>query len=309
MQTTNLTPSPPFSNPGARWLAPPRRRLLRLSAGLAALASPLIGSPLAGAARAEAGGIVRVAGNGGAMGAMRQLASAHADRTPGAEMRFVPNLGSSGGIAALLAGVVDLAVAARSTNERERIAGAVCTAYARTPICFATHPGVADITSLTPDDAARILSGDQSQWPDGSPIRPVRRPHNDAMTLALSAASPTMQRAMERLQRRPGITTAGNDQDNAEALESVRGAFGAITLAQHLTERRRLRLLTLDAVEPTAAALAEGRYPLAITLYAVVRADASPATVAFQEFLLGADGAAGLRATGHDVPTPAGRAS
>lgn len=273
--------------------------------GVPAVALGLVASR-PGAGRAT-GSVLTLAGNGGAMGAMRRLAEAYRVREPALEVRFLPNLGTSGGINAALEGTIGVALAARPANERERTAGARSVAYARTPFAFAVDPAVS-VRDVTMAEVGRILSGEMVAWPDGTRIRPIRRPHNDTDTHLLATISPAMARSVELLMRRPGVTTAGNDQDNADALESVVGAFGAITLAQQQTERRRVALLALDGMPPSVAAMVAGRYTLAKTLHAVTRGAPAPVVAGFLDFVFGADGRDILAASGHEPISGAGAA-
>ena len=80
----------------------------------------------------------------------------------------------------------------------------------------------------------------------------------------------------------------------------MHGSFGAITLAQFLSEGRRLTLLALDGVEPTPRAMAEGRYPLSTTFRFVTRAEAVPAAAAFMGFVAGPEGGAVLAGLGQE---------
>ena len=109
-----------------------------------------------------------------------------------------------------------------------------------------------------------------------------------------------MARAVAAAQRRPGLVTAGTDQDKADALEAVHGSFGAITLAQFLSEGRRLALLALDGVDPSPGAVAAGRYPLSKTFCFVTRAEAAPAAAAFMAFVAGPEGGALLAGLGQE---------
>ncbi len=273
----------------------------------AAAALPAIGwTP---SARAS-GGAVRIAGTGGALGTMRALAEAHRRRDSAAEVRFLPNLGTSGGIAAVLEGAADIALAGRPPNDAERAAGArrtpyARTPYARTPFAFATRAEAAATRAVTLDDVVRIYAGEIADWPDGTPIRIVRRPATDSDTALLASASPVIARAVAAAGRRPGLLTAGRDQDNADALEAVHGSFGGITLAQFLSEGRRLALLALDGVEPTPGAVAAGRYPLCKAFFFVTRAEPAPAAAAFMRFVAGPEGAAVLAGLGQE-PVGAG---
>lgn len=266
-----------------------------------AAAATLIAAGRTLPARASSARLVRITGTGSAMGTVRELAEAHRRRSPAvAEVQFLPNLGTTGGIAAVLEGAADVALAARPLKDAERAAGAREVAYARTPLAFATKAGGPALRAVAMDDVVRIYAGELAEWPDGKPIRVVRRPSSDMGYIALAAASPAMADALAAAQRRPGLVTAGTDQDNAEALETVHGSFGAITLAQFLSERRRLTLLALDGVEPTPRAVAEGRYPLSVTFRFVTRAEPAPAAAAFMEFAAGPDGGAILAGLGQE---------
>ena len=201
-----------------------------------AAAAALFAAGRAPSSLASSGPPVRIGGTGGALGTVRALAEVHRRRDPAAaEMRLLPSLGTSGGIAAVLEGAADIAVAGRPPNDAERAAGARHAPFARTPFAFATRAGGAAIRAVALDDVARIYAGELAEWPGGAPIRVVRRPASDSDTLTLAALSPAMARAVAAAQRRPGLVTAGTDQDNADALEAVHDSFGAITLAQFLS--------------------------------------------------------------------------
>ncbi len=270
-------------------------------------AAALLAAGRASPACASGGPPVRIGGTGGAVGTVRVLAEAHRRRDPAAaELRVLPNLGTSGGIAAVLEGAADIALTARPPTDAERTAGARHAPYARTPLAFATRAGGSTrAVAVAIADVARIYAGELADWPDGGPIRVVRRPATDSSTLTLAAVSPAMARAVAASLRRPGLVTAGTDQDNADALEAVHGSFGAITLAQFLSEKRRLSLFALDGVEPTADAVVAGRYPLSKTFCFVTRTEPSPAAAAFMGFVAGPEGGAVLAGLGQE-PVDAG---
>jgi phosphate transport system substrate-binding protein len=280
--------------------AAPRETGRRTALAAAAAAATFFSGRRAPAARASGAAAVRIAGTGGALGAMRALVEAHRRSDPSAAaVRFLPNFGSSGGISAVLEGEADLALTARPPTGAERAAGALYRAYARTPFAFATHEGT-PVRSLALADAVRIYAGDLAEWPDGSPVRLVRRPFNDTDTTVLRGLSQAMAQAVDAAQRRPGLITAGNDHENADALEAVRGSFGGVALSQVLAERRRLVLLALEGVEPGLEALAAGRYPLAKTFGFVTRGEPSAAAAALMDFVAGPEGGAALAVLGQE---------
>ena len=288
-----------------RWIAgeatalPARRRNL-LGGMLGLLALP----GLVSAARATETTLA-IGGNGGAAGTMRDLARAFIVRRPDVAFRFLPNLGSGGGIAAVLAGAASLAHSGRPLSPREQQAGARALPYGRTPLALAVHPAVG-VRDVTLAEAARIYAGENTAWPDGMPIRTIRRGLHETTIQALAAASPGMRLAVERLQRRPGLLAAATDQENAQALETVHGAFGVIGLAQYLTEMRSIALLRLDGEPPEAAVDPGRRYPIWVEMALVLPGTPTPAARDFVDFVFAPVGRATLIATGHE---PIGRSA
>lgn len=245
---------------------------------------------------------VRIGGTGSALGAMHLLTDAFRAASADVEISVLPSLGTSGGLRALQAGVIDLAVAARGLTESERAAGLQEREYARTPLLFATGPDIG-LRDLSSDEVARIYAGEMTEWPDGTPVRLIRRPPTEADWEALGGLSPHMPRAIALAMRRQGLVTAASDQDNADAIESVRGSFGLLSLGQMLSERRRLTPFALDGIGPDAALAALERWPLVRRLHIVTGAQASTEARAFMEFLSGPVAGALLAAHGH---VPAG---
>ena len=78
--------------------------------------------------------------------------------SPTTTVKVLPSLGTGGGLAAVAAGAIDLAVAARALNDAERAKGLQCFAYAQTPMAFVTHPDVG-VRGVTLAEVAAILAG------------------------------------------------------------------------------------------------------------------------------------------------------
>jgi phosphate transport system substrate-binding protein len=94
---------------------------------------------------------------------------------------------------------------------------------------------------------------------------------------------------------------AVNDQDNASALEDIRGSLGLISLAQMLSEGRRLKPLKLDGVKATNEALQAGTYPHFKSLYLITAPRLDAPTAAFVHFVWSPEGQRVLSAAGHLV--------
>ncbi len=242
---------------------------------------------------------ITIGGTGCALAGVRAVAEAFEKTHPEIGIKIIPSLGSGGGIRAALAGSLDLALSARPLTGAERGQGAGAIEYARTPFVFVNAAKAEDV-ALSLQQVASIYSGERQRWPDGTPIRLVLRPETDTDTLLLKSMSATMEKAVQQALKREGMLEAVTDQDNADLLVKIRGAFGASTFAQILSEKRPLRPLSLDGVRPSLETLASGAYPFYKTFYAVTRRN-SPATRHFIEYLESPEGRTILTRTGHLV--------
>jgi len=225
---------------------------------------------------------IRVGGTGAALEAMRLVGEAFQKTHPQTNVAIVLGLGSRGGLKALQAGAVDVAVSAPPTPAAEP--GLISMELGRTPIVFATaspRPGA----SVTMADLVEIYSGRKTTWPDGSRLRVILRPNGDSDIAFLRALSTAMDRAIDDGFKLPGVKIAATDQDAANALGSIPGAFGMSTLLQLRAEARPLALLPVGGVIPGLAALANGSYPYGKMLYLVTRAQSSVAVQQYLSFL------------------------
>ncbi len=274
---------------------------MKKSGPFLALLAAIAVFPAGNSGAAEKSLVIKAGGTGSALGGMKQVASAFEKTHPGVTISFAPSLGSNGGIKAVLAGSIDLALSARPLNDDERKQGAVEVEYARTPFIFVTSRK-GEQSGLTLRQVAAIYAGETKTWPDGSPIRLILRPAGDADTALLRSMSPEMDAAVRVALSREGMVMAVTDQENADIIVRIRGGFGGTTLAQLLAERRPLKALSLDGVEPGLAALARGAYPYAKIFFAITGPKASRGTRDFIAFLHSPEAQAILTRTGHLVP-------
>ena len=169
-----------------------------MTRAIALILSCLAGAAWAGPVGAET---IRVGGTGGPLEAMRLAGEAFQKTHPETNVAIVPGLGSRGGIKALQAGAVDVAVSVIPAPAAEP--GLMSVELGRTPIIFATassRPGA----GVTMADLVEIYSGRKTAWPDGSRLRVILRPNGDSDTAFLRALSPAMSRAID-----DGLQAAG----------------------------------------------------------------------------------------------------
>ncbi len=269
----------------------PDRFLEKTLKGLVAIAASLAFSP---AFATE----LKIGGTGVALGGMEILGDAFEKKHPDVEVTVLPSLGSSGGIRALIAGAVDLAVSARDTKPKESADGVSATLYATTPLALVTSLGT-PASDIATAELAAIYAGVQSQWEDGSQIRLVLRPKSETATSILKSLSSEMENAVTLAQTRKGMFVASNDQDNADALEDLVGSLGVVALGQIATEDRRLKVLLLDGVLPEPGKDSSRNRLSEVSLYVVRKEEISSIAEEFLSFLLSAEGQDILRTRDH----------
>ena len=167
----------------------------------------------------------------------------------------------------------------------------------RTPFVLVTSH--ASPNGLKRIEIADIFRSEKPIWADGAAIRVVLRPKSDSDTPTWIALFPGMAAALEAARKRPDVTTAATDQDNADTAERLNGSLTGSTLTQIRTEERNLRLVQVDGVSPSLSALEDGTYPYSKTLLFVLPAKPKPAVERFIIFLRSAAGQALLRRTGN----------
>ena len=268
---------------------------VRAMTAVAVFASVAIVTP----AKADHPHSVVIGGTGTALGGMQLLAKAFVKSHPDYDVRVLPSLGSGGGIRAVSAGKIDIALSARPLKKKEQGKPITATEYARTPIVFGTRHDT-KTSDVTRDQLATIYSGD-TDWSDGTRLRLIMRPVGESDIKLLGGISEEVKTAVMAATKRPELFVAMNDQDNASALESTPGSFGLTTVAQVTTEERKVKLLTLDGVAGTVEGLKNKTYPYFKRLFYVTRHDTSPVIKAFIDFMRSPAGQDILVSSGHLV--------
>jgi phosphate transport system substrate-binding protein len=233
---------------------------------------------------------------------MKLLAEAFRKESPDVSVAIPQGMGSSGGIRAAMAGKLDIGLSARPLTPEEQARGARQRPYSRTAFVFGANPAVKR-SGVTLAELVDVYGGRKTAWSDGTPLRLILRPASDTDNFALGRISPEMADAVALALKRKGLTVAMTDQESADAIERTPGSIGTTTLALVVTERRKIRILSLDGVAPSTAAVRDGSYPHAKTFYLVTGPNPSPAAERFIRFVLSSAGRAILSRAGC-VPLP-----
>lgn len=275
------------------------RYLAGLRKSLALLVAVFFLFPLPG----QAAGLT-LGGSGADLETMKVLGEAFVKANPGITVEILPSLGSGGGVKAVLAGAIDLALTSRPLKDKERAAGARETAYATTLTVFITGQNNA-LTDLTSADLIEIYGGTRTTWADGSLIRLVLRPESESEAVLVMTRLPSLEDPYRQALARKGVIVTFTDQENIEKISRVEGSLGTGSLsAVLLAERADLKALGLNGVAPTPAAAVEGSYPLTRRLFFVTGPDHGDPVARFMSFVRSTEGTAILERTGH-LPLPA----
>lgn len=241
---------------------------------------------------------VRIGGTGGALAAMKKLATAFQRTNPGIDIIVLPSLGSSGGIKAVFAGALDVGISSRPLADKEH--GAVSRELCRTAFVFAV-PKTNPVQGVTLKEIESIYSGLTRTWSDGRHIRLVLRPVTEYDTMLLRSMSPGMDRVVTEALYREGMIIAITDQDSAKAIEQVPGAIGTMTLGQIFCEKLPLKALSLDGVRQGTDTLARGNYRYFKTYYLITKPDARQPVRRFLDFVYSAQGREILSRCGYHI--------
>ena len=247
---------------------------------------------------------IRISGTGSAIGTMRILGEAFRRSNPGIRVEILSGMGSSGAIKAVLAGRLDIGLSARALSGEERAQGAMATKYARTPFVFAVNPSL-KMTTLTLDEIVGVYRGERD-WENNKRIRLVLRPTEDSDTPVIKRMSPAMSAAVDIALHRKGMMMAMTDQEVADAIESVPGAFGGTTLALFLSEKRSFRIISVNGVMPSTRTMINRSYPYSKTFLMITGKNPPVPVRRFIDFVRSPKGAAILARYGQSSVRPDG---
>lgn len=245
---------------------------------------------------------LRIGGSGGPLSCMPLLLDEFKKIHSDAEIKIVGNLGSSGGVKALLAGALDMGLVSRPLSASESAQGAVSIEYARTAFVFVVEASVKPAAgAITSSELIGIFRGEINAWPDGQKVRLVLRPESDSASRVIRAMSVEISDALTIAQQRRGMLLAVTDQDSTETVANTPGAIGTATQAQILCERRNFVPLILDGSVPGAGAIATGEYPLVKRFFLVLGKKPNATARRFVEFVQSKKGKEVLARHGHWV--------
>ena len=260
------------------------------------LAAALLLSGMAMTIAAE----IRIGGAGTALGTMREIGAAYTKANPDTKVTVLPSLGAIGGLHALLSGAVDIALATRALTEAEGVKRVTTLEIARTPFVFAVglNNKASDMTSR---QLLEMYQLKLTSWPDGLRVRLVLRPPGVSDTIFLKDLSPQWKKAMEDLETKPGMHVVAVAQEAADQVERTPGAITTSTINLITSEKRAMKALKIDGVEPNAKTVADGTYLYYKPVIVVTMPKPTPLVQKFVSFVRSKTGRDILLRTGNVV--------
>ena len=240
--------------------------------------------------------VLRLGGSSGGIGTLKLLVDEFGKHHPGAGSTLTLDLSSGGGIKAVAAAKIDIAVASRPLSTAE-LEVAAQLPIGDTPFVFITAAGN-PVEGISTTELEAIYGGTRDTWHDGRRLRLVITPHDDKDNAAIASISPGMARALALAQARPGMLIEPNDHAVAAAIERIPASLGTSTLALLITEGRPLKALAFNGVVPSANTLADGKYPLTKSYFLVTARQPTPRVKQFIEFVKSRQGKAILTRAG-----------
>ena len=245
--------------------------------------------------------VVRALGSGAMTPLTRKLVQAY--RGPGGAPRIVvePSVGSGGGVRAASEGAVDLGLVARPLKDAEVGFGLTVVPVARDLVIVAAHRDVS-VDDVSRDLLVELSAGRKAAFSDGSPAVFLLRDRDESANDAIERMVPTLRTAREAAYASRVLRVLYHDDAMGEALAATPGAIGLFSLGSVTVASLPVKVLSIDGVRPSAAAVAEGKWTATRQLAFVVRPDRLPRVRAFLDFVSSDEGRRIVRESGYLPP-------
>lgn len=240
---------------------------------------------------------IRISGSGTAYPLYKSLAAAYQEKNPQTKIIFNSSNQSSGGIAGVKRGAIDIGVSSRELTPQE-VKGIEYRAIALDAVILATHLSVTGVKNLTTEQIKGIYSGEITNWQElGGP---------DAQIILLDRSEQeTAKIALRReyLGKDLKVTTNSSilrkEIDLVETLKDIPYTIGPISLVQTINEQLPVNVLSLDGIEPTKENLANGKYKMSRISGFVWKGEPTAAVQQFIDYILSPSGKEQIQKAGY----------
>lgn len=190
-----------------------------------------------------------VAGSGANLPLVRLLLD---DLVAAGEVRVAESIGSSGAVAALRDGAIDVGLLSRPLREREHSATWSVVPIASSPVVWAAHPGVGGPEGVEVRLLQDIYAGRVGTWPSGTPAVPIVREAGDSGLEVLRQTWPELVAEVDAARERGFGLLAITDAEARQMLEQVPGAVGPTDLGMLSASHSPAVPLVVGGIDPSA---------------------------------------------------------
>jgi len=245
-----------------------------------------------------------------ALNCYKDIATIQSDSTTGtAPIRFTNTIEA---YKKLLSGEIDIFFGAQPSEKQKQMAKAQNKELKLTPIAqegfifFVSKDNAVD--DLSSQQIRSIYSGEYTNWKavggENIPILAFQRPENSgSQTMMQYFMGDTELKEPLQVEWADGMGTVLKKVANYQNKKSAIGySFRYYATKMENSYQDDIKLLSVDGVYPTAENIANGKYPITTTLYAITLADNPKASVTpFLEWMQSEQGQAIIEKTGYVV--------
>jgi phosphate transport system substrate-binding protein len=262
------------------------------------LASVMVMFSAGMAAPAVASEKIVLDGSTGMLALARALADAYQRQFPNARVEVGAGLGTGARLKALADGRIHLALASHGVNPEDVRAGDLKVfEVARGAVVFAVNETV-PITSATAQQVCDVYDGKLQTWramggSDAAIVvltRPAAEVDPEVVRAKLACFKDLKEVASARVMQRGG--------DMAKALSDTPHSLGMTSMTVVEQSGGKVKALSLDGVQPTAANVKSGRYGLTRDFLFVAKGEPAGPVRNFLDFLHGPEGERVILANG-----------
>lgn len=246
---------------------------------LAALFVVTVLSPSAGA---EA---IRMAGSGGMIPLMNDLADAYMKKYPGEIIEVdQKSLGTVGGILAARDNVVDIGMTAKRLSRELKALRLKEFEIARVPVEFGVNRAVT-VTNLTDRQVCDLYAGRITNWRQlgggDAPVALLSRPDSDSTYLAVAEGLG----CFASNSKGDRVRVLLKSKEMADELARVSNAIGIVDSVVIVKSGGKIRPLALNGKKASPEAVARGNWPMVKEFTLVLGQRKSPAIRRFLQFI------------------------